>query len=353
MTGKIIKLKEVVKNFFDKENEVIYVTGTPDWIIKNIGSSLESSFKKNKLIKLKTNISFRGYRKKIIHFGFLGSLIDNRNEIRKIHKSNKIILSWYHIAPGDERIKLIPELNERVLLFHTICNKTKRDLIKLGASPEKVKVIHSGLDLNRFRMKNEDDKLKIKKILGLPNDKKIIGSFQKDGVGWGEGNEPKLVKGPDVFCDAIEKIAKKYPIHVLLTGPSRGYVKNRLEKAGIAYTHKYFKNYFDIVDFFNVLDLYIISSRVEGGPNAILETWATGVPLVSTEVGMIPDLVNNNKNGFMVDIEDVEKIVEKSLEIFNNEELRGEFVKNGLEEVKKYDWDIISEKHYELMYKDL
>ena len=41
---------------------------------------------------------------------------------------------------------------------------------------------------------------------------------------------PKLIKGPDVFCDVIERLAKDLPVHVLLSGPSRGYVKARLTK---------------------------------------------------------------------------------------------------------------------------
>ena len=47
-------------------------------------------------------------------------------------------------------------------------------------------------------MKNEiKNKLYIK--YKIPKDKIIIGSFQKDGVGWEEGNEPKLIKGPDIL----------------------------------------------------------------------------------------------------------------------------------------------------------
>jgi glycosyltransferase involved in cell wall biosynthesis len=162
-----------------------------------------------------------------------------------------------------------------------------------------------------------------------------------------------MVKGPDVFCDVVEKLSKDLPVHVLLTGPSRGYVKNRLSEAGIPYTHRYLEDYNDIVKYFNALDLYIISSRVEGGPKAILESWATGVPLVSTNVGMVPDLMEDGKDGFLVDVDDVENLYLKSKLILEDKKLRNFFIANGLEAVKKNDWNVIAKRYKEEIYDKL
>ena len=91
---------------------------------------------------------------------------------------------------------------------------------------------------------------------------------------------------------------------MLLTGPSRGYVKNRLDKSKIQYRHDMLQDVNSLVDYYNVIDLYIITSREEGGPKALLESLACGVPLVSTKVGMVPDLIVHNENGYLVDLED-------------------------------------------------
>ena len=50
---------------------------------------------------------------------------------------------------------------------------------------------------------------KIKHNLGIPEDYLVIGSFQKDGEGWGEGLKPKLIKGPDIFIETIKLIKQK------------------------------------------------------------------------------------------------------------------------------------------------
>ena len=66
----------------------------------------------------------------------------------------------------------------------------------------------------------------------IPRESLLIGSFQKDGIGWGEGNEPKLIKGPDIFINSLEKIKKCCDPFVILTGPSRGFVKKGLKNFG-------------------------------------------------------------------------------------------------------------------------
>ena len=46
----------------------------------------------------------------------------------------------------------------------------------------------------------------IRNLLGIPRNSILIGSFQKDGVGWKEGIKPKLIKGPDIFVKVLDKL---------------------------------------------------------------------------------------------------------------------------------------------------
>ena len=121
--------------------------------------------------------------------------------------------------------------------------------------------------------------------------------------------DPKLIKGPDVFINCMNLLKSKIPnLQVLLTGPSRGYVKKKLNELKIPYQHHYIKSYQDIQKFYHALDLYIIPSREEGGPRAQLESMACGIPLVTTNVGMSIDLVEHQVNGWKVDVEDYEDL---------------------------------------------
>ncbi len=152
--------------------------------------------------------------------------------------------------------------------------------------------------------------------LGIPQSAFVVGSFQKDGVGWEEGLEPKLIKGPDVFLSTIEKLKKDVgDLFVLLSGPSRGYVKRGLEKMQVPYKHMYIKSYPDVAKLFQTLDVYLVASRQEGGPKAILESMASGVPLVTTRVGQAMDMVKHGENGWMADVEDSESLARCILEV--------------------------------------
>ena len=144
----------------------------------------------------------------------------------------------------------------------------------------------------------------------LPASAFVLGSFQKDGVGWGDGLEPKLIKGPDVLLAAVERLRERVPeLAVLLTGPARGYVRAGLERLGVPHRHVLLPGVDAVAQAYDAIDLCLVTSRDEGGPRAVLESMATGVPLVSTRVGQAADLVRHGENGWLVEVEDVDGLV--------------------------------------------
>ncbi len=211
--NKINKVKDILINIFDKNSEVVFISESSDWIVKRICDQVTNALNKKKYIKSRTSSISIGLKNKIIHFNSVNTLF-GKNGFIKIDKSNKIVLTWFHVALDDERVKYVKELNDRVNVVQTSCEKTKKDLMKYGLNEDKIVIIPIGINLEIFKNLNEEERKNIKNKINLPSDKIIIGSFQKDGNGWGEGLEPKLIKGPDVFCDVVEKLAKKYPIHI-------------------------------------------------------------------------------------------------------------------------------------------
>ena len=335
-------------NFFSHKTKLFYIVEPSNWSIKWDGKYITEQLNKNFGLKSKITTSRFGLRNKILHFGSLNTFIKYSGFV-DVSKSNKIVFTWFHITDNDPRIKFIKELNLKTDFVHTSCEITKARLIAEGLNENKIVIAPIGVDLNLFKVLSEEKKKQIRKKLNLPENKIIIGSFQKDGVAWGEGNKPKMIKGPDIFCDTVEKIEKRHDIHILLTGPARGYVKNRLTKAGISFTHRFSENYFDIADYYNVLDLYIISSRAEGGPKAITESMACGVPIVSTKVGMAPEIIKTEINGCLADIEDVDLLADYSSEIIGNSGFREKIINRALADVKNYTW----EKTVKILYDEI
>ena len=90
-------------------------------------------------------------------------------------------------------------------------------------------------------------------------------------------------------------------LKVLLTGPRRNYVINELNKRKIQFTYFRSANQKKLNELYNVLNLYIVSSRIEGAPQAILEAAASKTPVISTNVG-IADKILNAKSIYQMSI---------------------------------------------------
>ena len=241
---------------------------------------------------------------------------------------NRIGFSYFHGIPnsGDnefdtiyDALKQHHEKLTRIQVSHT----AMRDIVlTTGIDPSKVFLIPIGINLQFFSFRSIKMKRDARMKLNLPASAFVIGSFQKDGMGWGDGMEPKLIKGPDVFVEVMKRLKREIPeLVVLLSGPARGYVKQKLEEAEISYRHVYLKSYPEIAELYQALDLYVVSSRQEGGPKAILESMASGVPLVTTKVGQAMDLVKHGENAFMTAVEDVEALASCALQVYRSSQV--------------------------------
>jgi glycosyltransferase involved in cell wall biosynthesis len=226
---------------------------------------------------------------------------------------NRIGFSYFHGLPNtgepvfDALYKLVCEHHEKITRIQVSHTELLNLTLGTGIDPSKVFLIPIGINLDFFPFRMESQKQHVRAALGIPQSAFVVGSFQKDGVGWGDGLEPKLIKGPDVFLSVLRSLKKEIPeLYVLLSGPARGYVKKGLEDLNIPYKHMYVKSYPDIAKLFQALDAYLMASRQEGGPKAVLESMASGVPLVSTRVGQAMDLVKHSENAWIADVEDVE-----------------------------------------------
>jgi glycosyltransferase involved in cell wall biosynthesis len=230
--------------------------------------------------------------------------------------NNRVAVAYFHGRPGTgvsefdhlyDNVRQHHESIDRIQVSHSEMHNL---ILELGIAPEKVFRIPIGINPAFFQFQLPETRKAARLKYNIPETALVIGSFLKDGVGWGEGFEPKMIKGPDIFLRTLERMKEnKLDIFILLSGPARGYVKKGVENLGVPYKHFLLKDYAEIGSLYQALDLYLVTSRQEGGPKAILEAMASGVPLVTTRVGQAMDLVQHGKNGFMVDVEDVEGLV--------------------------------------------
>jgi glycosyltransferase involved in cell wall biosynthesis len=213
----------------------------------------------------------------------------------EILKNKKIIVTEHHIVPEkftQQKYQNFMIRDQFVDCYHVPNEKTRSLLCQL--TNKRIEVISYWYN---DKLWYPVDKTKARKELGLSINDYYVGSFQRDTEG-SDLKTPKLEKGPDLFCDYLirnrSKIECTNKLHVLLGGWRRQYVENRLKKAKISYT-LFEKTSLDMIRLlYAACDLYVVSSRFEGGPQAIIEAAAMEIPIISTDVGIASTVLSDN-----------------------------------------------------------
>lgn len=274
----------------------------------------------------------------------------------RLHRSNTPFLIWFHGDPGDPNEKMqsmfkqLPQALDPMAGVVVTCSISRKVLLDCGIPGEKLVTIPLGVDLSQFRPPSQEQKKQLRVTLEIPETAFCIGSFQKDGTGWGDGMIPKPVKGPDAFLKTLSMLSiPRERLMVLLTGPARGYVKKGLDELGIPWRHRFLDNYLDIVPCYQALDAYLISSRAEGGPKALQESWACGVPVVSTRIGMPADHIQAGINGLLADIDDCPTLAQSLDALFFQPHLHQQCQTGGLIDVQQLDWTRVADMYFDMI----
>lgn len=270
----------------------------------------------------------------------------------RLARGNRIIVTWSH---GGAVANVEPELREVIARMRTaaasfasvhVWAEVYRGVVEdLGVPRERVVVLPLGIDLTRFRPRAGEG-AEAKARLGLTPDALCVGSFQRDGE-----HEPKLVKGPDVLVEVAARTHRDHPgLVVLLTGPARGWIQRALRERGVPF------RYFGVVPaaeqerYYHACDAYLITAREEGGPLALLEAMATGVPVVSTRVGMSLDAIVDGENGILADVADVGAIAAGLSRVLTDGALARRVADGGRKTVTGYDWRRLAARYESELY---
>ena len=332
---------------------VQFVIEEQDWAIRRVGTGVRDGIEARHPGKVSLCLNAAAASRRVVHHGSQYAWIA---WAPFLSRSNRYAVSFFHGKPEDgpdiarhidQFLASVPRLDRIVASNSLLMDR----LGGWGVPQEKLVRIPIGTDTTLFRPPGEDARRAARARFGVPEGAVAIGSFQKDGVGWGDGMEPKPIKGPDLFVAAVERIAKEFPVFVLLTGPARGYVKSELEKRGIPFGHHYLADYADLTGAYHALDLYLVTSREEGGPMALMESMASNVPVVSTPVGMAPDLIEDGVTGWLAPV-DAAAIADAALTVLARED-RSAVLAAACEKVKVCDWQVVADSHWSQVYVPL
>ena len=208
---------------------------------------------------------------------------------KKHLSSKKVICTIHHIDDKKFNVEEFSELDKLVDRYHIISKKTENTLKQLT----KKDIFYSPFWIDSKKFFNIKDNQSLRKKFNIKDNDFAIGSFQRDTEG-SDNKSPKLEKGPDNFIEIIKNLDyENKNLKVVLTGKRRNYIINKLNELKISF------EYFQMVDnkrlneLYNSLDLYIVASRVEGGPQSILECALSKTPIISTDVGVANQILSD------------------------------------------------------------
>ena len=337
------------------EQSLLIVTDGAGWILDEVGAHLLASLPPSFDARLVSDGWARA-RDCTVHF------IDRRwawadGVLDGVHESNRLIGVWWHGRldspdPGMQAaLGRLGALRDRFVRFHVTCSSARHTLEAVGVAPQRIKTLPLGIDLRLFQPPAGDaDRRGAREALGIDDKTIAIGCFQKDGSGWQDDGKPKLIKGPDILVDALARLSARFPVHAVIPGPARGYVKTALRRAQIPFSAPGMVSRQELPRLYHALDLYLSPSRDEGGPAGVLESMATGVPVVSSKTGMPADLIEPGVNGQLVEIGDPGALAAAAAELIERPALRAALSERGLVSIQPYDWRVLAGRYAAELY---
>jgi len=142
----------------------------------------------------------------------------------------------------------------------------------------------------------------VRRRFSVPDNAFVISNFMRDSSGH-DLLEPKMQKGAEMLVEMGRQLtAEGCRIHFLLAGPRRHWIRKQMAGYGVPYTYIGRETDTDDNDvnisppyiinlLYHASDLHLVTSRWEGGPRAVLECAATRTPVLTTPVGLAPDIL--------------------------------------------------------------
>lgn len=222
---------------------------------------------------------------------------------------------------------------EKYLSKYTDClitiNEEDYTLAKNKFHAKKVELVHGvGVDEKKFQLNmSEEEKHNLRKQLGLQDDDFVL-------IYVAELNKNK---NQMMLIQAMQQITDK-TIKLLLVGKGelQEYYKQQVKQMHLDKNIIFTGYRKDIPQLLKISDLCVATSKREGLPVNIIEAMMSGLPIIATNCRGHRDLIKNEKNGYILEINDIQGLQECILKLYNEENLRKNMGKTGEKSAQQY-----------------
>ena len=208
----------------------------------------------------------------------------------------------------------------------TISNYNKKHLEKrFGINQSKIKIIHCGIDLDEFKIKKIKHSgftiLSVTRLVEKKGLKYLIRScysLKKKNIVF-----DCIIVGDSLVKNKLIEEIKKYGL------------ENNIELCGNI-SQSRLENIFRKSDIFVLPCIITKNGDRDGIPVALMEAMSMEIPVISTDVSGIPELIDDGINGLLVNEKNVDELTDAILAVYNSAILRKRLGKSGREKIKKY-----------------
>jgi len=163
-----------------------------------------------------------------------------------------------------------------------------------GFRRERIEILRNGIDIERFAAAAAESKPAARRRVGLPEHRFIVGTIGR----------LDSIKNQALLLAAIERVARDGldPLLVIAgDGPERASLEERARRLGIADSVRLLGMRSDTPRLLACFDVFALSSLSEGTPMTLLEAMAASVPILSTGVGGVPEILVDGEEALLVD----------------------------------------------------
>jgi len=199
-----------------------------------------------------------------------------------------------------------------------------------------IDVIYNFIDFTKFSKTNKEH---FKKVIA-PNGEKIITHIS---------NFRKVKRAEDTIR-IFEKVNEVIPSTLLLIGdgPERPNLEVLCKEIGLCDQVRFLGKQQAIEELLSVSDLFLLPSSSESFGLAALEAMAIEVPVISSNVGGIPEVNLDGATGYLCEVGDVDTMAKRALDILTNPKVHDRFKKNAFQRAKQFDIQRIVPQYLEL-----
>ena len=243
-----------------------------------------------------------------------------------------------HLSPAKRRVhRQICRLADRVLVN---ADAIKRQLVSEGYADSKIRVIHNGIDLDRFADLGRRTGPSLRCELGLPDSCPLVVLLAR--------LDP--VKRAEDFVDAAALIAaQRAEVRFLVIGDDivagnrpgsresdyRHQLLRQVDRLGLTGRVIFTGTRLDVTRFLSEVAVSVLPSSSEGLSNTILESMAAGIPVVATAVGGTPELVDDGVTGLLVPPREPAALARAILSVLEQPELAQRLGRAGRDKVHR------------------